>query len=86
MMLDDLTLNLDEDGIYKLTKIGIKNDASRYFKLNEGTVGQAFVQGESLIIGNVKTSPIVSVSQNGDNFMIETKNSVYTLEKLDEGV
>lgn len=86
MMLDNLALNLDEDGIYKLTKIGVKNEASRHFKLNEGTVGQATVFGESLVVGTVRTSAIVSVSQHNDNFLIETKNSIYTLELLDEGV
>lgn len=83
MMLERLKSSLIPDQLYRLTKIGVKNEDSRYFKKGDTHVGQSQIYGESLYIGGVVTSPIVNFNQNGDHFVIETKNSIYSLEKLD---
>lgn len=83
-MLQALKTNLIPNQLYKLTKIGVKNEDSRYFKEGDTHVGQASLYDEDrLYVGGVMTSSVVSFSQNGDNFVIETKNSIYSLEKLD---
>lgn len=83
--------NIDPKANYKAVKCTVKDDtAFRYVDKNFEIVGQA----ETINIGNtlhlrvggdwgLRTSPVLKATQDGDNFIIETLNSVYTLEKLD---
>jgi hypothetical protein len=79
--------NIDPNAIYKATKTTIKDDTKfRYVDRDFNIIGQAEIikSGENshLTVGDLVTSPVLKVTQDGDNFIIETKNSVYTLEKM----
>ena len=80
-MSEVLKNNLNPKATYKLTKIKVKNEDSRFFSPGDEYTGSgATMYGQNLLVGDVMTSPVVSATQNGDNFLVETKNSVYSLE------
>lgn len=84
--------NIDPEALYRATKITVKDGRSdRYVKKDDNFVGQATVLSGSddandeysfLNVGELFTSILKKVTQDGDNFIIETLNSVYVLEKL----
>lgn len=85
--LVDFVSKTKPDGLYKLMKIQVKNEESRAFNIGDTHVGQVSICSKSSVprlhIGDAHLSDLVSFSQNGEHFVIETKNSVYSLEKLD---
>ncbi len=87
--------SIDPNVIYKATKTTVKDDtAFRMVQKDFEIVGQAEIlknprhdEVYQLQVGGpfgLTTSAVLKVTQNGDNFIIETKNSVYTLEKINE--
>jgi hypothetical protein len=84
-------MKLDNNALYKLTKIGTKNSDSKYFSEGDTHIGQASLKkyldgGEHLLIGGVITSRITKTTdQENGNYLVETKNSIYTLEKVNNG-
>lgn len=85
---EELSFHLDDDCTYKITKIGVKNPDSRYVNVGDSSRGEAKVFLGGVLCGELLTSEVVNFEFNdiNDNLVIETKNSVYTLEKLDESV
>ena len=83
-MSELLKNNLNPKATYKLTKIKVKNEDSRFFSPGDEYTGTgATMYGQNLLVGDVMTSPVVAVTQyGGDNFLVETKNSVYSLELM----
>lgn len=73
---------LDITANYKVTKIGVKDDDNRFVQVGDEHVGPALVLYGRLVVGDLITSQVVSFSQYKNNFVIETKNSTYSLEKL----
>lgn len=79
----------DENSNYKLTKIGIKDFTSnRYVLAGDSFTGVVSItNNNSLMVSRgvqyLRTSPVVNVQdQENGNFVIETKNSIYSLEKM----
>ena len=85
-------MNIDANSEYKIMKIGIKDDAAfRFVDLNDqftGTVTKVDIGDNKfkLKVSNkldyLRTSEVVKITETGDNFLIETLNSVYSLEKV----
>lgn len=86
-------MNLDENSTYKLTKIGIKDfTKNRFVDLGDSKKGHAtkvdLGEGKYKIMVSrffdyLITSQVEKVTdQENGNFLIETLNSFYTLEKL----
>lgn len=76
------------NAIYKLTKVKTHNPDSRYAKDGDDFVGQAYtiesMDGQTmLVVGNIRTSPLVEVVELDGSFAIQTKNSGYILVRMD---
>jgi hypothetical protein len=77
--------------LYKVTKVKVKNQDSRMVTINDSFVGQAEIAGQRLMVGNVNygdglvTSAIeiLTLDKSG-NWLVETRNSVYTMERLND--
>lgn len=79
----------DENSNYKLTKIRIKDFTSnRYVLAGDSFTGVVSItNNNSLMVSRgvqyLRTSPVVNVQdQENGNYLVETKNSIYSLEKL----
>lgn len=79
------------DNVYRMYKIGEKNDSSTIEILEKRCVGQ----GELVLVGNkefvslyitslrewFKTSPVISCNKKGNSIIVETWNSFYELKE-----
>lgn len=85
--------NIDPTAIYKAVKVTVKEDTknrmvNKNFEINGQAKITPFQNIENtfhLVVGGwngLITGPLVKATQDGDNFIIETLNSVYTLEKM----
>jgi hypothetical protein len=90
--MKDALVKIVPNAIYMLTKVKTHNPDSRYFQNGDTHNGQVEVvmwgpeDGDitlHLKIGNVITSPLVQVVEMDGMFAIQTKNSGYTLVRLD---
>lgn len=73
---------------YKVTKIKVDKEGSdRYVKAGNVAVGEVYlVVGQSMVVGNELTTSAVERIEpaNGENLLVKTRNSTYSLEKLSE--
>lgn len=85
MIIEQLINQLDHSAEYRLSKVKAKDDtAFRFVNPGDSRVGPAYMWGESLVVGSLVTSPVKEFIKEGDNFMVETNNSIYRLEKVNE--
>ncbi len=76
-------MNLDPNATYELVKVGTKNVNSIAVKEGDKVSGPALMYGKSLVVGNLITSSVEKTTeQDNGTFIVETRNSVYTLEKV----
>lgn len=71
--------------VFTLTKIKTNNEDSRQVKIGDSSTGEvellssSFILGRMLLVGNIRTSEIQKIEKNDNNYVITTKNSLYTL-------
>ena len=73
----------DQNSNYKVVKVGVKRDEdTRYVNKGDSHIGPVRAFAGRLVVGDLVTSKVLKFSQNGANFLFETENSTYTLEKV----
>lgn len=82
-------IKFDENSDYKLTKIGVKDETkSRMVHQGDSIKGFATLQDNNCLMVTrgfeyIRTTPVIKVEDQGNgNFLVETVNSFYSLEKI----